>query len=100
MGEHGPERVHTEPVVLELGDGVGALIVYAGADLVGREVEIERIDGGVRTHTEVHERVVGGRTVYAGVFPELPAGRYRVLASGSPELEIRSAEVTELDWPA
>lgn len=98
-GEHGPERVHTEPVVLELGDGVGALIVYAGSDLVGREVEVERNDSGTRTHTEVHERLVAGRTVFAGVFPELAEGRYRVLAAGSPEIEIRSGEVTELDWP-
>ena len=97
MGEHGPPRVHSEPVVLELGDGYGALIAYAGSELAGREVEVERLDSGRRTHTEVHERVVNGRTVFAGVFPELPEGAYRLLAGALPEVEIRSGEVTEVD---
>jgi len=98
MGEHGPPRVHTEPVVLELGEGVGALIVYTGAELVGREVEVEPAGSGKRTHTEVHERVVSGRTVFAGVFPELAAGSYRLLGLDL-EVEIRSGEVTEVTAP-
>lgn len=98
-GEHGPPRVHTEPVVLELGDGVGALIVYGSADLAGREVEIQHGDSGKRTHTEVHERVVAGRTVFAGVFPELQAGAYELLSEPALSVEIRSGQVTEIDWP-
>lgn len=95
MEHHGPPRVHTEPVVLELGEGVGALIVFAGPDLVGAEVEVERLDSGKRTHTEVHERLVNGGTVFAGVFPELPEGSYRLLGF-ERELDIRSGEVTEV----
>ena len=98
MGEHGPPRVHTEPVVLELGEGFGALIVYAGRDLVGQEVEVERIGGDKRTHTEVHERVVNGRTVFAGVFPELAEGSYRLLRFDR-DVEIRGGEVTEVTAP-
>jgi hypothetical protein len=95
MGEHGPPRVHTEPVVLELGAGVGALIVYAGPELVSHEIEVERLDSGKRTHTEVHQRIVNGRTLFAGVFPELPEGSYRLLQPDR-DIEIRGGEVTEL----
>ena len=93
--------MHREPVVLDLGDGIGALIVYAGADLSGREVEVESVADGRRTHTEVHERVVNGRTVFAGVFPELAEVSY-LLLSGSepaPQLQITGGQVTEVHWP-
>ncbi|HEX6487724.1 MAG TPA: phospholipase [Candidatus Dormibacteraeota bacterium] len=99
MGEHGPPRIHTEAVVLELGAGFGALILHAGAELVGHEVEVERHDTGKRTHTEVHERVVNGRTVFAGVFPELEAGSYRVLGFDL-DVEIVSGQVTEVTAPS
>lgn len=95
MSEHGPPGIHTEPVVLELGAGAGALVLYAGQELAGREVEVEHRDTGKRTHTEVHERVVNGRTVFAGVFPELAEGAYRVLELGL-DVEILSGQVTEV----
>lgn len=99
MGEHGPPRVHTEAVVLELGAGFGALILNGGADLVGHEVEVENRGSGKRAHTEVHERVVNGRTVFAGVFPELEAGNYRVLGFDL-DVEILSGQVTEVTAPS
>jgi hypothetical protein len=45
--------------------------------------------------------VAGERSVFAGVFPELPAGRYRILTD-DPILpvgvSIVSGEVAEVDW--
>ena len=100
--EHGPERVHTEDLVLDIGDGVGALILYTDPDLVGEEIEISPSDqDGSRTHTAVHQRRVMGRTVCAGVYPELPAGDYRICTDDArpvTEFTIVSGEVTEVDW--
>lgn len=100
--EHGPERVHTEDLVLDIGDGVGALILYTGPELVGREVEVSpRGRDGSRTHTAVHERRVMGRMVCAGVFPELPAGDYRIWTDDVllvSEFTVVSGRVTEVDW--
>ena len=64
-------------VVLELGPGVGALILYTPAGLDGEEIEIGR-DGEPRTHSQVRPRHMPGQTRYAAVYPNLPAGRYTV----------------------
>jgi hypothetical protein len=63
---------------MEVGAGVGALILYTPAELDGREIEISR-DGGVRrTHSRVRPRHVPAGTRYAAVYPGLPAGQYTV----------------------
>ncbi|MGH9073574.1 MAG: hypothetical protein ACRDZQ_05580, partial [Acidimicrobiales bacterium] len=78
--------------------------VYARAGLAGAEIELSpTAGGGARTHTLVRERRIGGRPVYAAVFPALPAGDYVLW-----DLEDRPAgavtvlggAVTELDWAA
>ena len=97
-----PERLHTEDLVLNIGDGVGALVLYTGPELLGREVEVSSVgQDAVRTHTVVRKRHVLGRVVCAGVFPELLAGDYRI-QSGQPgrpvEFKIVSGQVTEVDW--
>ena len=100
--EHGPERVHTEDLVLDIGDGVGALVLYTGPELIGQEIEVSlRGQDGSRTHTAVHERRVMGRMVCAGVFPELPAGDYRIWTEEPrpfTDFTIISGQVTEIDW--
>ncbi len=77
-------------VVLDIGGEVGALILYAPAELSGAEIEISGT--GPRTHSIVRERKVdqpaGGRhaappgpgdaAVYAAVYPGLPAGIYTI----------------------
>ncbi|HET7018225.1 MAG TPA: hypothetical protein VFI65_30185 [Streptosporangiaceae bacterium] len=84
-------------VVLDIGGDVGALILYAPAELSGAEVEISLHGAGPRTHSIVRERRVdqsaGGRhqvgrhaaqsgpgdaAVYAAVYPGLPAGVYTI----------------------
>ena len=61
-------------VVMELGAGIGALILYTPAGLDGEEIEISR-DGSARTHARVRPRHLPGQTRYAAVYPGLPAGR-------------------------
>ena len=60
-------------VVMELGAGVGALILYTPADLDGEEIEISR-DGAPRTHSRVRARHLPGQTRYAAVYPACRPG--------------------------
>ncbi len=93
-------------VVLDLGPGVGALMVRAPAELNGREIEISPAGcdaAARRTHSQVRERRVGGGQQYAAVYPGLPAGHYTVwldhdAAAGSAL--ITSGAVTSFEWPA
>jgi hypothetical protein len=80
--EHGqPDRIHAEDLVLDIGGEIGALVIYTPVELRELEIEISRAGESKRVHTQVHERVVNGRTLFAGVFPDLAAG-----------------EVAEVDW--
>ena len=95
-------RPHREPVVLDIGADVGALVLYTPPERHGQEIEISPIgDDAARVHTAVLERIVDGRTIYAAVYPELPAGAYR-LHDDDPTLPtgvtIAAGCVAELDW--
>jgi hypothetical protein len=75
----GPSGAGT--VVLDLGPGVGALILDVPAGLAGREIEISPAGGGAgvrRTHSMVRERRTGGGTHYAAVYPDLAVGDYTI----------------------
>ena len=90
-------------VLLDIGDGVGALVVHAPATLCGVEIEIARRgETNAFVHTEVRERRLPEGTVYAGVFVELPEGDYTLLdvaACPDRDLTIRSGRVTEVSVP-
>src|SRR6202011_194202 len=92
----------TEAVLLDIGEGVGALILYTRPELRGTEIEVSptNVDSH-RTHTEILERRLDGRVVFAGVFPKLPAGHYRIWTD-NPSLpaavRIESGQVAEIDW--
>src|SRR5579883_1087287 len=66
-------------VVLDIGEGAGALVVYAPAALEDAEVEI-RARGGRWTgrHVAVRRRAVAGGERFAAVFPALRAGPYEL----------------------
>jgi len=92
-------RRHTESVVLDIGDDVGALILYTRAELHGAEIEVSPLGldaQAARTHSAVLERSVNGRVVYAAVYPELRAGEYEVLCEGSPRVTIVAGQVAEV----
>ena len=102
MSERHVDRVHCEDVVLDIGDGFGALILYTTHELSGHEIEVSRLDGDhTRVHTAIHERRVNGQTVFAGVYPDLPEGEYTIWSAdpGKPTgFTIVSGQVTEIDW--
>jgi len=102
MAEQKNDRVHPESVVLDIGQDIGALIIYTDAELRGREIEVSP-EGSTakRVHVEVLERWVNGRQVFAAVFPMLRAGGYDIwqhspIPSGTAN--IIGGKVTTVDW--
>jgi hypothetical protein len=95
-------RPHSEQVVLEIGGDLGALIVYTDPALLHTEIEISpSANDELRSHKDVLERVVGGRSLYAAVFDRLPAGAYTLWSQGSARTrgaEISGGAVAEIDW--
>jgi hypothetical protein len=86
--------------MLDLGPGVGALVLRTGADLHGAEIEISPAGRDEdRSHKQVHERPVNGRTLYGAVFESLPAGEYTLWLDDRPlrrDVAVAGAVVTEL----
>jgi hypothetical protein len=92
-------RRHTESVVLDIGEDVGALILYTSADHHTEEIEVSLLGGDPaarRVHSAVLERGLGGRTFYAATYPELPAGDYQVWCAANPRVTVRAGAVVEL----
>ena len=87
-------------VVLDIGDGIGALVVHTPGELCGIEIEIARRgEAKAFVHTEVRERVLPGGSVYAGVFVALDEGEYTLLdVAEHPrrDVTIASGRVTEI----
>jgi hypothetical protein len=102
VAENYSARKHPEFVVMNIGAGLGGLIVHADPELHGEEIEISVAgDDDTRTHKDVLERSAGGRPAFTAVFDGLPAGRYTLWSRNEPrarELEIIGATVVELDW--
>src|SRR5579871_3851366 len=95
------EAARSPSVVLDIGDDIGALIIYTGPELQGREIEVSpRENAARRTHTEVRERCVNGRRLWAGVFPSLAAGAYSLWREilRDEDITISGGSVTEVDW--
>ncbi|HLJ68931.1 MAG TPA: phospholipase [Chloroflexota bacterium] len=98
---HAVERVRTEPVVLDIGGDIGALLILTEPTDVGREIEMSRKGQSGRFHNQVHERTFNGRTVCAAVYPDLREGEYDVWADETTlagSITIRGGEVSSLDW--
>ena len=102
--DHGLERVYGEEAVLDIGGDVGALILTTGSEYRGQEVEVSPLDDpDARIHTAIHERRVGDRVVFAGIFPELRAGTYRIWTQRPglvDRVRIVGGEVAAVDWTA
>src|SRR5580765_5336494 len=91
-------RRHTESVVLDIGDDVGALVLYTSPEHHTQEIEVSLLGaapGTQRVHSAVLERSLNGRTFYAATYPELPAGEYQVWCDGSPRFTIQAGAVAE-----
>jgi hypothetical protein len=92
-------------VVLEVGAGIGALVLHTPADLAGQEIEISPVSGGPaarRTHSLVRERNTSAGTSYAAVYPGVAAGDYilwRDDATPAAVITINGGQVTSCRWP-
>jgi hypothetical protein len=98
----GEARPAGGPVLLDIGDDVGAVIVRLDDDLDGTELPILALDDpdwDPRTHTGVWRRSIGGGSVVVAVYPSLHTGRYRItLPNGrTTDLEVNGSHVTNLD---
>ncbi len=98
---HDPRHLE-QGVMVDVGPGAGALVIYTEDDLNGDEIEISDRDGDSRrVHTDVLRRKVAGGYVSAAVFGSLAEGEYLVWhkrLSGPTSVKIVSGQVTELDW--
>jgi hypothetical protein len=96
------DRPHPEYVVLEIGDDLGALIVYTDPDMHGVEIEISRSgEDGTRSHKDVLERSLGGRPAFSAVFDQIKDGSYTLWvadAARARDVRISGGKVAELDW--
>ncbi len=102
MGEHHHEGDFEQGVMVDVGPGVGALVIYAGDNLRGQEIEISLAGhDSERVHTDVLRRRQGGGYVCAAVFGSLAEGEYRLWhESHETPMPVRvvGGQVTEVDW--
>jgi hypothetical protein len=100
---YGPSRAGS--VVLDLGEGIGALILAAPAALNGQEIEISEAAGGTgarHTHSLVRERVTEAGVSYAAVYVSVPAGDYVVwrdddIPAGT--ITVAGGQIAHFRWP-
>ncbi|SBV27853.1 phospholipase [Micromonospora krabiensis] len=105
MHRHAYGPTETGTVVLDLGGQTGALIIYTGGDLHGREIEVSPADpvDAARTHAAVRERRVRDGTFHSAVYPDLPAGRYTVWwdeRTSAGTVSVEGGAVAEFTWPS
>jgi hypothetical protein len=91
-------------VVLDLGADVGALILYAPAELDGAEIEIspDGKPGARRTHSRVRARPTAKATRYAAVYSGLAAGTYTVWRdhhTPAATVTVTGGQVSTCHWP-
>jgi hypothetical protein len=90
-------------VMLNIGAGIGALIIHTPAGMHGHEIEISPVeDPAVRKHAAVRARYVSGGVVWSEVIDNLPEGRYVVWRdpiTPLEEVDVNGGAVTEYDWP-
>jgi hypothetical protein len=110
MSDHryGPTTAGT--VLLDLGAGTGALVLYTPSDLLGAEIEISPgtpieispgTPGAVRTHAAVRARPTPSGTRYAAVYEGLAAGAYTIWRdhdTAAGQVTITGGQVTSHHW--
>ncbi|MFG2053500.1 phospholipase [Micromonospora sp. NPDC048930] len=103
MHQHQLGPSESGSVVLDLGGDSGALVVYTGRELHGREIEISRADGdGPRTHSAVRERHVRDGVFHSAVYPDLAAGLYTVWwdeRTPAGAISVTGGAIAEFVWP-
>ncbi len=78
--DEGPMQGPPEALVLDIGDDIGALVLYADESCLGLEIDLTPV-GAPRSHhihTMIRRRRAVDREFIAGVYPELVEGTYTV----------------------
>lgn len=95
-------RPHPEPVVLDIGGDVGALIVYAEAGLYDQPIEVSPEGADEQKfHQHVLERPMPDGTTYAAVFDKIVEGKYTLWLHGQArvrDFQISGGSVSQVDW--
>ena len=103
-GENYAARRHPEQVILDIGGGLGALIVHTDAGMIGVEVEISATGcDRERSHKDVLEREIQGRPAYTAVFDKVREGSYTLWVDDVARergVVVTGGMVAELDWSA
>ena len=98
---HRIEEVRPQPVVLDLGDGIGALNVHTAPELLGEEIDISPSgDDAQRQHKQVLRRLLGTRPATVLVYDNLPEGKYTLWRDGvaTRGIQVTGGAVAELEW--
>ena len=90
-------------MVLDIGAGIGALVIHTGPEQSELEIEISPGHSATapRSHNQVHARHNRHGTAYSAVFPSVPEGEYtiwRTAAERQASVTIHSGQVTEHQW--
>jgi hypothetical protein len=95
----GSEDGGDDTLVLDIGGEIGALVLYTAEDVLGAEIEVSPVvDGAHRTHTLIRRRRIGDHELFAGVYPELREGTWRIFGLDGDVIgtvAIRGGHVTE-----
>src|ERR1700680_34049 len=102
MSHEHRESDFEQGVMVDVGPGAGALVIYARDELRGQEIEISPAGkDSERVHTDVLRRRVGDSYVCAAVFGSLAEGAYRLWhdSLSSPlDVQIAGGQAPALDW--
>ena len=103
MTEYTPGPSSAGSVVLDVGPGVGALVLHTPAELDGQEIEISPVGapGARRTHSQVRERRTAGGASFAAVYPGLSSGDYTIwrdAATPAGVITVESGSVASYRW--
>jgi hypothetical protein len=94
------EAAASASVALDIGAGLGALVIYPGERFRGLEIEISRVDGAAhRVHTGVHERTTQTGSTLTAIFGSLPAAEYLVwedVTTAGPVVTVPDGAVAEI----
>jgi hypothetical protein len=101
--DSGPGSGPPDALVLDIGDDVGALIIYAEEACLGSEIDLTPAGApqSHHIHTMIRRRRATNRDVIAGLFPELVEGTYTVwgLSGNGPmgEVTIVGGQISEFE---
>lgn len=99
---HDAGQARTQAAVVDIGEDVGALVLYTSPDLRGQEIEVSPKDNPAwRTHTAILERKFNGQIIYAGLYMSLEAGDYIIWKNETEpggEVTIKGGEIAQVDW--